>query len=173
MGASEGEDLMSKGHLKRNQTRVSTPTDLVFTAPVVAAAIVDRYSPTGRVLDPCEGGGAFSSLIPGCLTCEITKGTDFFAWTEPVDWIVGNPPYSILNEWLAHSFTLAHDIVYLLPIAKVFGSRSRLKSVTDFGLVEVWTPWTGRDIGFPFGWACGAVHMRRGHKGPINIDINL
>ncbi len=164
---------MSKGHLKRNQTRVSTPTDLVYTTPVVAAAIVGRYNPTGRVLDPCEGGGAFSSLIPGCLTCEITKGTDFFAWTELVDWIIGNPPYSILNEWLAHSFTLAQDIVYLLPIAKVFGSRVRLKAVSDFGLVEVWAPWTGRDIGFPFGWACGAVHMRRGHKGPINIDINL
>ena len=163
---------MSREHLKRNLTRVSTPTDLVYTTPSVAAAIVARYGPTGRVLDPCEGGGAFSSLIPGCLTCEITKGIDFFAWNEPVDWIVGNPPYSILNEWLAHSFTLARDIVYLLPIAKVFGSRARLKAVSDFGLVDVWAPWTGRDIGFPFGWACGAVHMQRGHKGPVTIGLN-
>lgn len=161
--------MAATAHLRSNKGRKSTPADVVYTPAHVAEAIVQRYHPAGHILDPCEGGGAFSSLMPGCSVCEITRGTDFFDWHDRVDWIVGNPPYSILPAWLEHSFKIADNIVYLIPIAKIFGSRVRLRSVMAFGLVEVWAPWTGRDIGFPFGWAVGAVHLRRGSTGPVSI----
>ena len=110
--------------------------------------------------------------IRGCLWCEISRGRDFFDWTESVDWIIGNPPYSILNEWLLHSFKLADNVVYLLPVTKVFGSLKRLHMVTDYGgIVEVYAPWTGRAVGFPFGWACGAVHFRRGHGENMRLVV--
>jgi hypothetical protein len=151
-------------HLRCDNSKEPKERDIVYTPSHVAAAIVDRYKPQGRVLDPCAGDGAFRRSIPGCLWCEIEDGRDFFAWKKPVDWIIGNPPYSILNAWLEHSFTLAHDIVYLLPIAKVFGSRKRLLMVKQYGgIVEVYAPWTGRAVGFGFGWACGAIHFRKGH----------
>jgi hypothetical protein len=98
------------------------------------------------------------------------EGKDFFDWNEPVDWIIGNPPYSIMNQWLTHSLKLADNIVYLIPIAKLFGSKARLKQVRDFGIREIWSPWTGRAIGFEFGWACGCVHLQRGYHGGVNID---
>ena len=73
-----------------------------------------------------------------------SRGPGLFDWKEPVDWIIGNPPYSILNAWLEHSFALAANVVYLLPIAKVFGSRKRLLMVSAYGgIVEVYAPWTG------------------------------
>ena len=90
----------------------------------------------------------FSRHVPECLWCEIREGRDFFDWKQPVDWIIGNPPYSILNAWLEHSFALAANVVYLLPIAKVFGSRKRLLMVKRYGgIVEVYAPWTGRVCG--------------------------
>lgn len=33
--------------------------DIVFTPDDVARAVVERFRPSGRVLDPCKGGGAF------------------------------------------------------------------------------------------------------------------
>lgn len=149
--------------------------DVVFTSPDVAEAIVKRYAPSGLVLDPCRGDGAFYRHMPnGSEWCEIDDGRDFFSYRRQVDWIVGNPPYSILNRWLDHSFCLANDIVYLLPVAKVFGSLARLRAIRRYGgIVEVWAPWTGRDIGFEFGWAVGAVHFRRGYSGATRLDVPL
>jgi hypothetical protein len=163
---------MGKTHLKCDDGREFKPQDVVYTPMHVAEDIVSRYRPTGRVLDPCAGDGVFRSLIPDCLWCEIKDGRDFFEWKEPVDWIIGNPPYSILNQWLEHSFSLSPNVVYLLPIAKVFGSRKRLRMVADYGgIVEVYAPWTGRAIGFEFGWACGTVHFRRNHGRDMQLIV--
>jgi hypothetical protein len=160
------------GHLNCDQGTEVKPRDVVYTPPHVAEAIVARYRPSGTVLDPCRGDGAFWKLIPEAKWCEVEEGRDFFSWKKPVDWIIGNPPYSVLNRWLTHSFELADNIVYLLPIAKVFGSRMRLEMVKKYGgIVEVWAPWTGRGVGFEFGWAVGAVHLQRGYQGKMNLDI--
>lgn len=157
---------------KFNTSKKHVKSDVVYTPDHIASAIVERYKPIGRVLDPCAGNHAFSQHIPDCLWCEIARGRDFFGWSEKVDWIIGNPPYSILNTWLEHSFTLANDIVYLLPIAKVFSSRHRLSVIDDYGgMVEIWAPWTGRAVGFDFGWACGAVHFQKGYKGKTSIVL--
>jgi hypothetical protein len=163
---------MNRDHLKCNNGKTSKDEDVVFTPPHVAQELVTRYAPTGKVLDPCAGDGVFRKLIPGCLWCEIKEGRDFFNWKEPVDWIIGNPPYSILNQWLEHSFSLATDVIYLLPIAKVFGSRKRLQMIANYGgIVEVYAPWTGRAVGFEFGWACGAVHFRKNHGQRMDLIV--
>ena len=146
--------------------------DVVYTPDAVAAAIVQRYKPRGRILDPCRGDGAFWRHMPGAAWCEIAEGRDFFDWREPVDWVVGNPPYSVMNRWLEHSFEVADNVVYLIPVAKVFGSLMRLRMIAEYGgVAEVWAPWTGRAIGFEFGWAVGAVHFKRGHAGGTVFDI--
>ncbi len=89
-------------HLRCDTSKDGKVQDVVYTPDYVASAIISRYCPSGSVLDPCAGDGAFSSRIPGCLTCEIKDGRDFFEFRQRVDWIVGNPPYSILNAWLEH-----------------------------------------------------------------------
>lgn len=151
-------------HYKSDNTKEAKKRDVVYTPDHVALTIIERYKPNGKVLDPCAGDKAFSRHIPNCIECEITEGKDFFEFQESVDWIIGNPPYSILNQWLEHSFKIAENIVYILPVAKVFGSRKRLLMIKKYGgIVEVYAPWTGRAIGFPFGWACGAIHFRKGH----------
>ena len=144
-------------------------TDVVLTPDAIAADVVKHFQPTGRMLDPCRGNGAFWKHMPGAEWCECRDGRDFFAWTEPVDWIVSNPPYSIFSEWLTHSLRLAHDIVYLIPLAKVFNSEPRLKEIMRVGgIVETRHYGSGTECGFPFGFPCGAVHMRVGYRGPMD-----
>lgn len=142
--------------------------DVVFTPQPLAYDIVHRFCPTGiSYLDPCKGDGAFYDLLPTPKEwCEIEQGRDFYAWTQPVDCIIGNPPYSHLLAWINHSFTLARDVVYLMPLHRVFASSQFLDALHEWGgIAEIRRYGTGADWGFPFGHALAAVHYHRGYKG--------
>ena len=142
--------------------------DVVLTPDAIAADIIAHFKPSGRILDPCRGAGAFWNKMPGAEWCESREGRDFFAWYEPVDWIVSNPPYSIFSEWLEHSLKISPEIVYLIPLAKIFNSEPRLRSIMHTGgLVETRHYGSGTSCGFPFGFPCGAVHIKRGYRGPM------
>ena len=148
--------------------------DVVLTPPPIAADIVRHFRPSGAILDPCKGEGAFLDHMPGAEWCELREGVDFFAWSKRVDWIVSNPPYSIFTEWLERSLKIADDIVYLIPLSKVFNSEARLRDIMRWGgIVETRHYGSGTDCGFPFGFPCGAVHIRRGYKGPMRWSFYL
>lgn len=146
--------------------------DIVLTPLDVARDVVHHFKPYGRILDPCEGNGAFSQFMPDCSTCEIRQGRDFYAWTGPVDWIVSNPPYSIFSDFLRHSFTIAENIVYLIPINKVFNGDRMMREIWAWGgVVEIYVVAGGGALGFPIGFAIGAVHFQRGYKGGIKTTF--
>lgn len=148
-------------------------SDIIYTPPNIAKEIVEHFKPSGRILDPCRGGGAFADEMPGCEWCELREGKNFFEWRKPVDWIVSNPPYSILDEWLIHSYTVATNIVYLLPLPKLFNSAQRLRMITELGgIKELLVTGGGARHGFPWGYACGAFHFVTGYKGPCKLTVS-
>ena len=150
----------------------ANPADVVMTPRHIAEAIVRHFEPSGAMLDPCRGDGAFFDLMPGAAWCEVREGRDFFDCGLRVDWIVSNPPFSIFYEWMRHSMTIANDIVYLVPIGKVWNSAGFLDSLTQWGGVrEILVIGTGRSIGFPLGFAVGAVHFQRGYKGAMTYGF--
>lgn len=56
--------------------------DVIFTPDELALAIVQHFQPSGRLLEPCRGQGAFCRAFErsGLKTydiCEITEGIDF------------------------------------------------------------------------------------------------
>lgn len=146
--------------------------DVVFTPPHIAKDMCERFSMEGVGLDPCCGEGIFLKYLPESTEwCEIRKGVDFFDRTRPVDWIIGNPPYSIFSDWFSHSFALSNNIIYLIPINKLFGSWNKVQSVRNYGGIPTIRFYgSGRDIGFPFGFACGAVHFQKGYSGATNFE---
>ena len=107
--------------------------DVVFTPPEIARAIVAHFKPSGKMLDPCKGDGVFLDFMNGADYCEIQEGIDFFEYEKKVDWIISNPPYSVYSEWLRHSFKIAENIVYLIPINKAFNSSKMLRETYEFG----------------------------------------
>jgi hypothetical protein len=145
------------------------PGDVVYTPDWVARDMVEYFKPTGRILEPCSGDGAFLKYLPTADWCEITKGRDFFACHEHYDWIVGNPPYCFGAKWLRHSFEIADNIVYLLPIHNYFVSSRILKDVTAFGFPEIAVYHESLFRDWTIGFVIGALHFRRGYTGPINV----
>jgi hypothetical protein len=129
--------------------------DVVYTPDFMAQEIVELFKPSGVVLEPCAGDGAFLKYLPGAEWCEIEKG---------------NPPYSIFNIWLRHSFTLADDIVYLIPLNKIFNDFGMLKDIYSYGgIVTVFAVGRGEKVNFPMGYAVGAVHFRRSYIGGLQV----
>jgi hypothetical protein len=148
------------------------PNDVVFTPPEWARDIVQFFGPSGTCLDPCRGKSAFFDELPEPkLWCEITEGVDFFSFDQKVDWIVSNPPYSLFSRWLDHSLNVADHIVYLIPVNKLLSSLQKLHKVYQFGgIAHIRYYGTGRDAGFPFGFPVGAVYLKRGYSGPIEVS---
>jgi len=147
--------------------------DVIFTPEYIAEGIINHFKPSGKCLDPCKGNGAFLKYLPiNSDWCEITEGKDFFDYRKKVDWIVGNPPYSIFEKWLIHSFKVADNIVYLIPITKALTSYRVMKQIYELGSIcEIFVLGAGRHIGFPFGFAIGAVHFKPKVKTDIKITF--
>jgi hypothetical protein len=63
--------------------REHDPSDVVYTPDWCASDMIDWFKPSGRVLDPCKGAGAFFDKMPdGAEWCEIREGRDFFEGRE-------------------------------------------------------------------------------------------
>lgn len=147
--------------------------DVVYTPPWVAADMIAYFSPKGTILDPCRGAGAFHSLLPeGSPWCEISEGRDFFLWKERVDWVIGNPPYSLTRPWFRHSYSIAENLLYLVPLRNIFSGYGFVKEIYAYGgIVGMRLYGTGGRLGFPMGNAIGAIHVARGYSGPTDISF--
>jgi len=148
--------------------------DKVYTPEPIAKKIIDSFELSGKVLDPFKGKGAFFINLPSYVEkdwCELDEGRDFFQYNERVDWIISNPPYSIFNDVLKHSFELSDNIVYLIPINKLTSSFTRIKQLKSWGGIPKIILMSPKEIGFPFGFAVGAVYFKKDYVGPTEIEV--
>jgi len=146
-------------------------SDVHYTDAEVARRVIEHFAPSGQCLEPFAGGGAFlQHLPPGSKSCELAQGSDFFAFNEPVDWIVTNPPFSNLTQVFVHAFKVAENCVFLIPISKYWSSAPRMAAVAGYGgLAEILHVGAGRRIGFDIGFPFAAMHFKRGYQGPIKL----
>ena len=146
--------------------------DVVFTPEWLAKQICEMFPIKGKVLEPCKGEGAFLNYLPKDSDwCEITEGRNFYDYNKKVDWIVTNPPYSDYNRFLKHSFSLAENIVLLVPVAKMFKSMGTLYNIMQYGgIVEIHTLPASR-AGFPFGFPCAVYYLKKGYSGTTRIKM--
>jgi hypothetical protein len=147
--------------------------DVVYTPEWAVRDMLDHFKPAGVVLDPCRGLGAFHDLLPaGSPWCEITDGRDFFEWSDPVDWVVSNPPYSMTRQWFRHSYEIAENLLYLIPLRNLFSGYGFVREVYEFGgLAGIRLYGTGGRLGFPMGNAVGAVHVKRAYDGLCDMSF--
>lgn len=150
----------------------SNGNDIVYTPDELALAIVQHFKPSGRVLEPCAGGGAFVRALGGvCDTFELQEGTDFLQQSGKWDWVVTNPPWSKLRAFLKHSMTVADNVVFLC-LVNAFFMRARWGDIesSGFAVKEILVcdqppkPWPQT------GFLLGAVHVQRGFAGPVTIS---
>ncbi len=144
--------------------------DRVMTPPDLAKAIIEHFSHAmaGRVLDPSRGEGAFFEHFPEHVErhwCEISEGRDFLAWTDRVEWVVTNPPWSELRTFTRHAMRVSENIVWLAPLTNLT-TKARLRDLEEagFGIAEllfVDTPKSWPQSGFQI----VAAHLKKGYTG--------
>lgn len=184
---------------KRSGLTSRSGDDVFLTPDEMAARIVAALDPRprGRILEPAAGGGAFVRALQPYAdvldTCEITEGRDFLACTKTYDWIVTNPPFSLLREqkasdgkpatkrkpavpptpyrrsFLEHALMHGVNVVFYAPLAHLIGMRARNTwgARHDMGLRQVLL--TETPDNFPqsgFQWC--AVHWEWSYEGPIS-----
>jgi len=151
------------------------PADVVYTPRKVSESIIRHLKPAGLCLDPCKGDGAFYDYLPaGSEYCELQEGTDFLKYNKQVDWIIGNPPYSIFLEFLQHSFSISNNVSFLVPTNKVFQRQIIMDMINDYGgLKSIIVYGSGSLIGFPFGFSVGNFHFEKGYKGSCELILGM
>jgi len=151
------------------------PSDIVYTPDYVSKNIIDFLNPTGTCLDPCKGDGAFYKYLPkNSDYCEITEDKDFLLYNKKVDWIIGNPPYSIFEEFLKKGFEISDNVSYLVPTNKVFQRQVIMNMINKYGGIKsVLIYGSGNLINFPFGFSVGNFHFQKGYKGETKIIMGI
>lgn len=99
----------------------------------------------------------------------MTRGSDFFAFHEKVDWLVTNPPWSLAKQFLQHSYEVADNIVFLITLHHVFDLRSRIADMegAGFAIKEVLLCQTPGRPWPQSGFQLGVVHLQRSYRGTI------
>lgn len=144
-----------------------------MTPPWLAEALVHSLNPSGRILEPCAGDGAFvSALRPygDVSSCDTSLGHPGFEWwTDHVDWVVTNPPWSQFRLFLVHSMEVA-DRVALLSTVNHWWTRRRVAEVKKHGFGYrklLLCPWPKE---FPAsGFQLGMMLIERGYTGTLAI----
>ena len=130
---------MTAKTMKNIKDRVK-PCDVVYTPEKIVNIMCLDIDPTETILDPCRGQGAFYEYFKNerKYYCEITEQKDFFDYKEHIDCIYGNPPYSILTQWLKHSFTIANKKVkYIIGMYSLTPARISMAEDHGFYLTDI------------------------------------
>jgi hypothetical protein len=152
--------------------------DRVYTPPELAKAIVEHFNPSGMLLDPCRGKGAFyEALLPYATNgfvefYELDEGTDFLdSRQEPVCWTITHPPWSKLRPFLKKSMECSSNVVFLC-LVNAFFMKARLKDISDagFGIKEILFVPTPPKPWPQTGFALGAVHIKRGYSSDVKLS---
>ena len=152
---------------KMNPVTREKGNDEIYTPEWAANDMILHFKPFGKILEPCKGNGAFANLIPDCEWCEIKEGKDFFDYSGNVDWIISNPPYSLIRKFVLHSFKVSDNIVYLIPVWKAYNAIGLQQTLREWGgIKEIRWYGGGGKLGFPMGNGIGAVYWKKGYSGP-------
>jgi hypothetical protein len=151
------------------------PADIVYTPDRISKFIIEWLMPSGKCLDPCKGDGAFYRYLPqGAEYCEINEGTDFLLYNKKVDWIIGNPPYSIFEDFLKKSFEISDNVSFLVPTNKIFQRQIIMNMIMKYGGIRSMIIFgSGQLIDFPFGFSVGNFHFQKDYKGETKILMGM
>ena len=153
--------------MKSQPNRNYKSDDVVMTPVDLAKKLIQHFNPQGKGLEPCKGTGNIYKFLKNADWCEIADGRDFFEYTNKVDYIFTNPPWSKIRAFLQHSMEIANDIYFLITINHLW-TKARLRDIENagFGIKEICIIDTPKN--FPqSGFQLGMVHLQKNYTGQI------
>jgi hypothetical protein len=149
--------------------------DIVMTPEWLAKEIIQHFSPSGILLDPCRGTGAFYDQFDVKTKdwCELAEGKDFLIYNQKVDWIITNPPWSKMQQFLLHGMKVADNIVYLTTINH-YTTKKRIRDMREnnFAIKEIYCVPTPQKPWPQLGFQLGAIHTQRNYNGGIQMTYS-
>lgn len=153
----------------------SPEKDMVMTPEGLAKVIITHFNPSGIILDPSRGNGAFYDNYPTSTKdwCELGEGKDFFDYEQKVDWIITNPPWSKMQRFLEHGMKISENIVYLTTFNH-YTTKKRIRDMREnnFGIVEIFCVPTPHKPWPQLGFQLAAVHTQRNYEGKILMSYS-
>ena len=69
--------------------------------------------------------------------CEIDENIDFFNYKKKVDIIISSPPYSIIDNWLKHTYTLCDKFCYIIGVYSLTPKRVEVMNKNGFYITKM------------------------------------
>ena len=150
--------------------------DKIYTPEYLVKKIMEELpiKDTDTLFDAFKGKGVFYNNYPEKNTkywCEIDEGFDFYNFDKNVDWIITNPPYSDFTRVMEHSYKIANNIVYLIPLNKIWSSWGRTLDLYKYGGIKKLWIFPAKKANFPFGFPACFVWIQRGYVGDIQTEL--
>jgi len=144
-----------------------------WVCKVMASRINELVDYPYTILEPTQGEGnlvrAINEIYP---SSKIYTPVNFFKFNEPVDVVVGNPPFSPMSlgyDILERCFELSDNIMMLMPWLALINSQKRTQLYREHGLKKVIhlprTAFKGSRV-----QTCIMI-FRRGHRGKIELVL--
>jgi hypothetical protein len=161
------------------------------TPPCAIRALLEVENPPQLIWEPAAGKGAIASVLREAGHTVIASDLvnygfpldfvgDFLAQAAPsgCECIITNPPFQIIERFIAHALDLCPTVIVLARLA-LLESRRRTTILEQRGLARVHVfrerlpmmhrhGWTGprASSAMPFAWFV----WQRGHNGPITVN---
>ena len=149
--------------------------DIVMTPEWLAQDIIKHFNPSGKILDPSRGLGAFYNNFntDNKDWCEIAEGKNFFDYKETVNWIITNPPWSKMQQFLSYGMKISTNIVYLTTINH-YTTKKRIRDMrqNNFAIKEIYCVPTPEKPWPQLGFQLAAVHTQKDYDGKILMSYS-
>lgn len=99
-----------------------TPIEMIQVLKIIMSNVENS-----KILDPCEGDGRIKNMIRSRTNSVIGfdlytdngVSVDFLKHDNQYDYIVGNPPFSLKNDFIKHGLEISDNVIFLLPMSVV------------------------------------------------------
>ncbi|MDD5014626.1 MAG: N-6 DNA methylase [Atribacterota bacterium] len=127
-----------KSQIAHNIKHREIANDEFFTPPKLTKLLIGLV-PLKKgeiILDPAKGQGVFFNSFPKDTINQATD--DFFNFTKKQHWLITNPPYSKIDEWLKHSCEIStKGFAYLLGLHNLTPRRIEMCEKMGFGITKI------------------------------------
>lgn len=148
----------------------SPDKDIWMTPRDLARQIVCHFKPSGYIIEPCKGTGAFYDHLTAYSYepvdwCELSEGRDFLNWNfhdKKYSWLITNPPFSKYADFLQKSLSIANNVVFYGTVCHILSLKKRLRLIKEAGffireILYTDTPKEWNTGGFQ----CGAILLTK------------
>ena len=145
--------------------------DVFYTPENLSRKLISSVpvKPLELCFDPFKGQGSFfDNMRKPSVWGEIEEGRDFFEFDSQVDWIISNPPFSMITKILEHSMKISRKgFGYILPTYSLTTPRLELIRKGGFSVSKIIYFRTPKS--WEFGYSTHFVLFQRDYPSIIEV----